>query len=890
MAPAKPRPLSFTSIRTEQLPPPGEDGPTTVATDAPEHASPSETSGAAPPGTPEAGPLLEEASAQVGELVAPPKGTERTRPTAAASAAPPAAAPITERVLVGLAEPKVPVGGIYAVALVGSLLWAGALAAFMVGYASRPGALQLTPVVMAFAALLALAPMSLIWAGAYVVAQARTLALEARRAKRLTDELIGPTALAAAQAGNVVEALRGQVATAVEVANQAREHLGALREALALETENLAHATAHASRTAVNLVETLSRERTELNTLALTLDARAAAVTDAINRQVDMVTQAADLAEANLREAEAALAARAADLAAAAGEAVDASRVASEDLGRQITRLETASGGVGDQMRALEDGLTQQRAALVTVAHALRADQEDFATLTESRTAQLAEFVAGAQADVASLNEATSQGARSLSELIGEAGSKFRQLADAAGSERDAFARSAEATLKGLSEAGARERQHLEAAMRSTIEALSAAAAEAREAADVHAEAARARVDLLNEAAFTAGQKADQVFESRLGQARGLIEQSARLVEDAGTEVSRRLETQVASARESLEGLNAMMDEVTARAARLPQETGAKAAEIRDAVQQGLDDLLASARKAAEETQAIDAAFQERVKRNYEMLSEAVQLMGVVAQGGQGAAALQRPSPAERARSRLAAAQPTRDLPAPVPPAAVGPAPAAGEPAPEAPPAQGPFPGGPAGLRSRLRLTPTATDDEFKAAFDAASGGQPSPAQAAADDSGWTWKELLTTLDSGGQDVGPGGERPLSEAPRGAPGRDDSRLGDDLFREIESMGIDPGALLPRGRIDEIAAAIQTGDGSGAREVVRTLAPAAIRRIARRLLSDAGFRAGAQALIGRYADVIADAARRDRQGFQAAALLATNAGRAYLLLDAAGQPA
>ena len=52
------------------------------------------------------------------------------------------------------------------------------------------------------------------------------------------------------------------------------------------------------------------------------------------------------------------------------------------------------------------------------------------------------------------------------------------------------------------------------------------------------------------------------------------------------------------------------------------------------------------------------------------------------------------------------------------------------------------------------------------------------------------------------------------------------------------MGIDPAALLPKGRIEEIAAAVQTGDAAGAREVVRTLAPAAIRRIARRLISDA----------------------------------------------------
>ena len=770
-------------------------------------------------------------------------------------------------VLTRLGESPAGRTGVYLLAGVASLLWIGALVAFAL--VTFPHS-SLTPLAIILLALLAIAPTGLILAGAYVVAQARILAAEARRAKRLTDELIGPTALAAAQAGAVVQSMQGQISLATEVANQARDHLAALREALALETQRLAEATAHASRTAVTLVETLSQERGELNTLALTLDARSAAVTDAINRQAHMVAEASDLAETQLREAEAALAARAADLAAAAGEAVDASRVATEDLGRQVIRLETATGGVGDQMRALEDGLTHQRAALVTVAHALRAEQEDFATLTESRAAQLAEFVAGAQADVTQLNEATSTGAKSLSDLIAEARTKLGELAEAAGSERDAFARSAEGTLKDLSEAGARERQHLEAAMRSTIEALSAAAIEAREAADVHAEAARARVDLLNEAAFTAGQKADQVFESRLGQARGLIEQSARLVEDAGEQAAQRLETQITGAREALTGLNTMMAEVSARAARLPQETGARADEVRAAVEEGLESLLASARHAAEETQAIDQAFQERVKRNYEMLSEAVQLMGVVARGGQGASVLQRPSAAERASLRVAAALPARDAPAPAQPPAASPlAPEPVEPL----------------LRARLRLTPTASDDEFKAVFDAAGGQAP-----AADEPGWTWKELLTTLDGEGE---PGAEGDTAQAapataapPAPAAPIDEGRLGEALYQEIETMGIDPLALLTKGRIEEIAAAVQTGDGGGAREVVRTLAPAAIRRIARRMLADAVFRGRAQALNGRYGQLVAEAAKRDPQGFQAAALLATNPGRAYLLLDAA----
>ena len=95
-------------------------------------------------------------------------------------------------------------------------------------------------------------------------------------------------------------------------------------------------------------------------------------------------------------------------------------------------------------------------------------------------------------------------------------------------------------------------------------------------------------------------------------------------MEDAGKEASQRLEAQVDAARAAMSGLNATMDEVSARAARLPEETGARAGEIKAAMEQGLDDLLASARRAAEETQAIDAAFQERVRRNYEMLSEAV--------------------------------------------------------------------------------------------------------------------------------------------------------------------------------------------------------------------------------------------------------------------------
>jgi hypothetical protein len=261
------------------------------------------------------------------------------------------------------------------------------------------------------------------------------------------------------------------------------------------------------------------------------------------------------------------------------------------------------------------------------------------------------------------------------------------------------------------------------------------------------------------------------------------------------------------------------------------------------------------------------------------MLSEAVQLMGVVADRGVVANALQRPTPAERVRSRMAASHPALEPPRPrlePPPAEPTPQPELPTPEPAAaettpPPLFGESTSiDPSALRGRLRLTPTASDDEFKAAFEAA-GGQAPPE----DGGGWTWKELLTSLD------GPAAPDEPARAASAQPGAADA-----LFAEIEAMGIDPAALLTKGRIEEIAAAIQTGDAFGAREVVRTLAPAAIRRIARRSLSDPGFRARAQAFVANYVDVVADAAASDREGLRMAQTLASNGGRAYLMLDAA----
>ncbi|MFD1785723.1 polar localization protein TipN [Phenylobacterium terrae] len=708
--------------------------------------------------------------------------------------------------------------------------------------------------------VIALLPALFVWAGAWLYRQGQLLATETRRTQALAHQMVAPAALAAGEVGEVTSGLREDISAAAEAARSAHQSLSSLRQALAEETQRLAEAAATSSRTARELAQALHQERTQMSGLSETLGGQAAKVADAITQQARMVAEASDLAETQLREAEASLASRAADLTAAAGQASDAAKVAGEDLARHVARLETAGMGVADQVRAAEQGLSEQRAALMTVAHALRADHSAFAAEAESQAAQLSNFIADAREVAAGMGQRALEQGEALRRLIAEASERFAELTRTASTERDAFAQDAGRSISVVSEAARAERERLETQARAAVEALAKAVQETQAAAARQAQTAREQVDQLAEAAFAAGQKANQVFEARLGEARALIEGSAQLVEQAGADTARKLESGAVAAREALTELTQMLADIERRTAELPASARRQAQDVRDAVADSIEALIGQARRTAEETQAIDTAFQERVRRNYEVLSQAVQLMGAVT----GAAA---PAPAPAPAPAAAAPEPKPQAPEP------GHAAKAARPAPEKAEA------GPAleptaarlGLRPRLRLTPTATDEEFTQVFESATGGarleEPPAPMAGAD--GWTWKELLSSIDEG-----EGADEQAEDAEA------------VVLAEVARMGVDATALLPQPRTDELAAVIQAGDASGAREVVKGLAPAAIRRLSRRLNGDKKLKSAAAGFVSSYRAVLTEAAQRDSRGYMVANLLDTDAGRAFLLVDAA----
>jgi hypothetical protein len=753
-----------------------------------------------------------------------------------------------------------------------TIIWAAIPLGFFAGYAKGVEPLTYEPFALTLLGAWAVGSVGILWVAARMLGQSLRLSAEVRYARATAEDLLTPAAIAAAGAGSIIEVVRREIDAAVAAAGQARHELTTLREVLASETAKLAEAAASSARTVTEITGAMGNERQALGSLSTALGVQVAEVEDAIGRQARMVSEASDLAETQIREAEATLTARAADLAAAAGDASDAARVAGEDLSRQAARLESAGAGVTDQIRMVEEGLAEQRAALVSVAVSLRAEQEDFAAQVESQQAQLSEVLAQARAasrDVESSTQATSD---ALRDLMADTADQYRQMAEATLEERDLLGAQSLQSIGALSEAARNERELISAEAEAAIQALADAADRAQAATDAQAESARQRVDLLGEAAFAAGQKADALFDARLNDARALIEQSAELIEEAGRRTTEKLAESLSAAQGTLTQLESLLSEVDARTAQMPADAKARGDEVKAAVEQGVEDLLVAARRAADETQAIDAAFQERVRRNYEMLSEAVRMMGVV--GGTGA-------PPRTPRP------PLRATPAAAAPATTPPSPSAEE----------------LGLRPRLKFAPpaetppepaseTASEDALFEPSQTQAGSEPAEAPAislqqtqpmdrpqqalpSAPKDDWTWSDILSDLDDPAPASGPG--------PRSAGASAASQV---VLTEIHAMGIDPAALLPSARTNEIAGALRAGDTYGARRLVRQLAPAAMRRLARRVLTDPALRTRVDQFAEDFEGRLDRAAQADYSGAALAQLIATDEGRCFLLFDAA----
>ncbi|WP_427792168.1 tipN [Brevundimonas diminuta] len=744
-------------------------------------------------------------------------------------------------------------GNVYLIAGLASALWIGGLASWF-AYELGSGMMELDPLRIAVYVLILLAPVGLFILLAHAIRQGAGLAQETRRAREMADAMVAPTAMAADQAGHVLNTLREDIDRAAQSAERARNDLSALREALAKESGLLNDAAELAGGTARRLAEQLSQEREQMGVLGGKLEGQASAVVETVERQSRMVADASDLAQTQLREAEAALAARAADLAAAANEAQEAARAAADDLARQTLRLETAGSGVAEQIQSVEEGLGQQRAALVTAAFALRTDQEDFSAQIESQRAQLLDHLSQTRTAADDISQRGGAAVAAIKAQVDAVLDQFKALVEMSQREADGFDHATKLSLDRFESLAAESRDLLVEETRRSLEALQATADEQRAAAQTAIEQAQIRADRLGESLFDAAQKADEAAEARIDGARRIVAQTADMVDLTGQKLVDSLQTTLAQVTDALTSIEQAVADMDQRAARLPDEARARVDSVRAAVEDGLNALTAASRKAAEDTEALDAGFQDRVRRNYEMLTEAVRLMGVVsADGG--------------ARRRPPAAAPVQ-APAPTP-----------EPPRPAPTSSGLVSGIASGLGLRGRLR---SDSPSEAEVVPPSVSAPIPIETPSTEperigDALNWRDLVPPEQA------PAAPLELNAA-IGTPEEIDALAG-RVTAAIRRMGVDPNALLPRPRVEEAAQAFAGHDPARARQIVRRVAPAAVRSVSRRVLADDALRMDAETYVRTFAHGLKiQADRGNAEDVQMR--LATDEGRAFMLLDAA----
>ncbi len=832
---------------------------------------------------------------------APAAGLEPA-PFAESAGLPPAArvASTTTPALVERSAPvSEPSAAVWPAAIAAAVLWTIAVLVLTLGLAD--GQFDgVTTTEAVTAALLALGPATLILFCAAVLHQASRLAAYNARAAQDRERLLSPALLAAAQAGGALETVRSEIEAATQAAQGARSAMGSLAEFLSEESRAVNAASEEALRSARAFADRVAGERDQLTAVGRRLDDQAAAVTEAVTRQARMVSEAAELAQTQIRDAELSLSARAADLAAAAGEATDAARAAGGDLSRQTQRLETAARDLAEHVRATETGLTTQRTALAELGQALSGEQEAFAARAESQRQQLAEALGHARGGAQEIGEVSAASGQALQALVAAVAAQMADASEAVRLERERLEVRARDALSQLGDAAEAERRRLESGVHGTLEMLAGSAEQAGRAAAAQAEAARSRVEQLSEAAFMAGRQADDAFESRLSAARRMIDESATLVDEAGGRSQESLQAGLAAARDAVAEIDRVLAEVDARSAQLPAVAQQQAEAVRRAVEQGVEELQGAARRAAAETEAIDAQFQERVRRNYQTLSEAVRLMGVVAAPHavtrpvvEATVAPEPARPAEPAAVEELAVEPLHE-------AAQEPAPAQEEPEPELvepiapaevvderspdealfePPAEEAASVAPsgapayglsvaeAGLRPRLRyfdeegvpeddglghavmaLTPStrapaAAGEADEALFEPVAEDPPPVVAAPEPEPGIADEPDEALFEPEPPRADEPSASTLLETASGDDALDDEEaLADRLATELLHMSVDPERLLPRARVEEIARQVHAGEREAARGVVLRLAPAAVRRLSRRLATDPALRA------------------------------------------------
>jgi|GEM_PF-3326215 len=703
-------------------------------------------------------------------------------------------------------------------------LWAGGAGAFLLGYSQTGAFAQASTPLLAGLGAVALGPVAfLLLAGAMGEALRRA----SREAKALTAAAArisqpGPEAERAAR--TVAGAVRREIDALEAAITATLNRLAAVEGGIAQRANALAGAGHVARESASEVSKALAEGILQLTAAADALAEQSGQFASLHEGRATALLKSARIADSAAREAAELFGAKARDVLAVSTQTAQNTSAHAATLEAASMRLDNAALRAAANAAALSDAIAQADAALARAASLFSLSRTEISATVDQATAASESLSGVAHTALDEAARLAAIGTDIRSSVSQDAENRLDQL-------RNSLAERAAAmvtTLRAEAESARLAAEEGLSALQRTADIARAAAVAAGQAAAAEAGAAEKRLQSLGETAFEAGKRADTIADSRMNEARALVERSVELLSVAGDRITDRFAATAAACTEQTRAVEAVLAGLQSTAAAIPERAAEQTRAIEQSLEASLARLNQAGRGALEEAAQIDEAFQLRLRESYAALGDIVARLGGFA-GVTGAI----PPPPMRPLQTIASLPSTPAI------------------QPNAAPGVTPQDDGAEREPEIIQEKVLAADDLlFDAEFKKAGG------VAQGDRETWRWKDLLATLDAG-------------KSPHDQPPKDDVTV---LREALLGLSLGSTGYMTDAAIARIGVAGAMRADSR-RRAVKQYAPEGLQRMAERI-AEPHLREAAI----RFVSAHEDAASRNALNDELTAL--------YLIVDAA----
>ncbi|PKP78318.1 MAG: hypothetical protein CVT81_04675 [Alphaproteobacteria bacterium HGW-Alphaproteobacteria-3] len=495
-------------------------------------------------------------------------------------------------------------------AALASLLWLGAVAAFLLGRYGADGLTVLGEFETGAVVAAAVGPLLLVWMLAWTIWRGQEMKLMSEALARTAIRLSDPEDFATGQITTISSAVRRELDAMREGLDAALKQASDLKEIVAREVEEIDRGSGRAEFRTRTMEDLLARHKQSLEEIARTLGSESDTISRAIREQVDAVRGVAGKAEGDLDAA----GKRMAEQAEALSRTSEAARAGADHtaamLDRQSSRLEVVAETALSKADEIGKRYELQREIISEAAGRLEEEHKRLETVFEAHrdgmsaadkalarhTAEISRAVSSLSAGLDTIFEAAAARAAALRESIA---GEIRRGADEAADASTSVSRSAGAATRAIG---------------ATVDELKAASGAlsnevthaAREAIAATTEKLTAATHALSSNVIQATEAMSDKVGTKTDELRALVERAAADGDNAADRFNAAMIGLGGTAREAGRALHEATDELASRMSELPAEAAAGASALKDVLEEQISALATIAEIVVRHARTLD--------------------------------------------------------------------------------------------------------------------------------------------------------------------------------------------------------------------------------------------------------------------------------------------